>query len=143
MNLDSEQLNDFIKRNENVMFLDCKPAPEQGFTQVVMAWDIEDAIAHGALEIASMETDYHHGNYMAYVACTKGATHDDSVFANEAKCYLHRFIVEVCPVEVYRDKYLLWASEFYTNPEVRTLSAMPNDVLRDMLIPTTDLGGTA
>ena len=139
MNLDSEQLNDFIKRNENVMFLDCKPAREQGFTQVVMAWDIEDAIAHGALEIASMETDYHHGNYMAYVACTKGATHDDSVFANEAKCYLHRFIVDVCPVEVYKDKYLLWASLDERAMDVR----MPNDTLRDMLIPTTDLGGTA
>ena len=136
MNLDSEQLNDFIKRNENVMFLDCKPAPEQGFTQVVMAWDIEDAIAHGALEIASMETDYHHGDYMAYVACTKGATHDDSVFANEAKCYLHRFIVEVCPVEVYRDKYMLWASLDERAMDVR----MPNDVLRDMLIPSTNLG---
>jgi len=139
MNLDSEQLNDFIKRNENVMFLDCKPAPEQGFTQVVMAWDIEDAIAHGALEIASMETDYHHGDYMAYVACTKGATHDDSVFANEAKCYLHRFIVDVCPVEVYKDKYMLWASLDERAMDVR----MPNDTLRDMLIPTTNLGGTA
>ena len=138
MNLDSEQLNDFIKRNENVMFLDCKPAPEQGFTQVLMAWDIEDAIAHGALEMASMETDYHHGDYMAYVACTKGGTHDDSVFANEAKSYLHRFIVEVCPVEVYRDKYMLWASLDERAMDVR----MPNDVLRDMLIPTTDLGGT-
>ena len=136
MNLDSEQLNDFIKRNENVMFLDCKPAPEQGFTQVVMAWDIEDAIAHGALEMASMETDYHHGDYMAYVACTKGGTHDDSVFANEAKCYLHRFIVEVCPVEVYRDKYMLWASLDERAMDVR----MPNDVLRDMLIPSTNLG---
>ena len=139
MNLDSEQLNDFIKRNENVMFLDCKPAPEQGFTQVVMTWDIEDAIAHGALEIASMETDYHHGDYMAYVACTKGATHDDSVFANEAKCYLHRFIVDVCPVEVYKDKYMLWASLDERAMDVR----MPNDTLRDMLIPTTNLGGTA
>ena len=139
MNLDSEQLNDFIKRNENVMFLDCKPAPEQGFTQVVMAWDIEDAIAHGALEMASMETDYHHGDYMAYVACTKGGTHDDSVFANEAKTYLHRFIVEVCPVEVYKDKYLLWHE--FADDTVCNFT-MPNDTLRDMLIPTTDLGGT-
>ena len=139
MNLDSEQLNDFIKRNENVMFLDCKPAPEQGFTQVVMAWDIEDAIAHGALEMASMETDYHHGDYMAYVACTKGGTHDDSVFANEAKNYLHRFIVEVCPVEVYKDKYLLWHE--FADDTVCNFT-MPNDTLRDMLIPTTDLGGT-
>ena len=139
MNLDSEQLNDFIKRNENVMFLDCKSAPEQGFTQVVMAWDIEDAIAHGALEMASMETDYHHGDYMAYVACTKGGTHDDSVFANEAKTYLHRFIVEVCPVEVYKDKYLLWHE--FADDTVCNFT-MPNDTLRDMLIPTTDLGGT-
>jgi hypothetical protein len=132
MNLDSEQLNDFIKRNENVMFLDCKPAREQGFTQVVMAWDIEDAIAHGALEDGT-------GDYMAFVACIKGGAYDTI----SARNYLHRFIVDVCPVEVYKDKYLLWASEFYTNPEVRTLSAMPNDTLRDMLIPTTDLGGTA
>ena len=139
MNLDSEQLNDFIKRNKNVMFLDCKPAPELGFTQVLMAWDIEDAIAHGALETASMETDYHHGDYMAYVACTKGATHDNSVFANEAKNYLHRFIVEVCPVEVYKDKYLLW-HEFAD--DIVCNFTMPNDTLRDMLIPTTDLGGT-
>ena len=132
MNLDSEQLNDFIKRNENVMFLDCKPAPEQGFTQVVMAWDIEDAIAHGALEDGT-------GNYMEFVACIKGGAYDTT----SAKNYLHRFIVEVCPVEVYRDKYLLWASEFYTNPEIYALSAMPNDVLRDMLIPSTNLGSVA
>ena len=132
MNLDSEQLNDFIKRNENVMFLDCKPSPEQGFTQVVMAWDIEDAIAHGALETASMETDYNHGNYMTYVACIKGGAYDTT----SAKNYLHRFIVEVCPVEVYKDKYVLWASLDERAMDVR----MPNDVLRDMLIPSTNLG---
>ena len=135
MNLDSEQLNDFIKRNENVMFLDCKPAPEQGYTQVVMAWDIEDAIAHGALEDGT-------GDYMAFVACIKGGAYSDDGATISAKSYLHRFIVEVCPVEVYRDKYMLWASEFYTNSEIFhiPLEAMPNDVLRDMLIPSTNLG---
>ena len=125
MNLDSEQLNDFIKRNENVMFLDCKPAPEQGFTQVVMAWDIEDAIAHGALEDGT-------GDYMEFVACIKGGAYDTT----SAKNYLHRFIIEVCPVEVYRDKYMLWASLDERAMDVR----MPNDVLRDMLIPSTNLG---
>ena len=125
MNLDSEQLNDFIKRNENVMFLDCKPAPEQGFTQVVMAWDIEDAIAHGALEDGT-------GDYMAFVACIKGGAYDTT----SAQTYLHKFIVDVCPVEVYKDKYMLWASLDERAMDVR----MPNDVLRDMLIPSTNLG---
>ena len=125
MNLDSEQLNDFIKRNENVMFLDCKPAREQGYTQVVMAWDIEDAIAHGALEDGT-------GDYMEFVACIKGGAYDTT----SAKNYLHRFIIEVCPVEVYRDKYMLWASLDERAMDVR----MPNDVLRDMLIPSTNLG---
>jgi hypothetical protein len=136
MNLDSEQLNNFIKRNKNVMFLDCKPSPKQGYTQVVMAWDIEEAIAHGALEDGT-------GDYMAFVACLKSNAPTDDGATISAKNYLHKFIVEVCPVEVYKDKYVLWALDFYANPEVRTLSAMPNDVLRDMLIPTTDLGGTA
>ena len=132
MNLDSEQLNNFMKRNENVMFLDCHSAPQQGFTNVVMAWDIDDAIAHGALLDGT-------GDYMAFVACVKGGAYDTT----SAQTYLHKFIVDVCPVEVYKDRYVLWASEFYTNPEICTLSAMPNDVLREMLIPTTDLGGTA
>ena len=134
MNLDSEQLNDFIKRNENVMFLDCKPAPEQGFTQVVMAWDIEDAIAHGALDAASTDTTNEFSDYMAYVACVKGGAYDDNVTANRVKHYLHRFIVEVCPVEVYKDKYVLWASAD------ECVMPMPNEVLKDMLIPSTNLG---
>ena len=126
MNLDSEQLNNFMKRNENVMFLDCHSAPQQGFTNVVMAWDIDDAIAHGALLDGT-------GNYMAFVACIKGGAYDTT----SAQTYLHKFIVDVCPVEVYKDRYVLWASAD------ECVMPMPNDVLREMLIPTTDLGGTA
>ena len=123
MNLDSEQLNNFMKRNENVMFLDCKPTPQQGFTQVVMAWDIEDAIAHGALLDGT-------GDYMAFVACIKGGAYDTT----SASTYLHKFIVDVCPVEVYKDKYALWASTS------ECAIPMENEVLRDMLIPSTNLG---
>ena len=126
MNLDSEQLNNFMKRNENVMFLDCHSAPQQGFTNVVMAWDIDDAIAHGALLDGT-------GDYMAFVACIKGGAYDTT----SARTYLHKFIVDVCPVEVYKDRYVLW-----TSTDECSLP-MPNDVLREMLIPTTDLGGTA
>ena len=126
MNLDSKQLDNFMERNKNVMFLDCHSAPEQGFTQVVMAWDIEDAIAHGALLDGT-------GNYMAFVACIKGGAYDTT----SAQTYLHKFIVDVCPVEVYKDRYVLWASTD------ECALPMSNDVLREMLIPTTDLGGTA
>ena len=125
MNLDSKQLDNFMERNKNVMFLDCKSAPEQGFTQVVMAWDIDDAIAHGALLDGT-------GDYMAFVACIKGGAYDTT----SAQTYLHKFIVDVCPVEVYKDRYVLWASTD------ECVLPMPNDVLREMLIPTTDLGGT-
>jgi hypothetical protein len=129
MNLDSEQLNNFMKRNENVMFLDCHSAPQQGFTNVVMAWDIDDAIAHGALLDGT-------GDYMAFVACVKGGAYDTT----SAQTYLHKFIVDVCPVEVYKDRYLLW-HEFAD--DIVCNFTMSNDVLREMLIPTTDLGGTA
>ena len=123
MNLDSKQLDNFMERNKNVMFLDCHSAPEQGFTQVVMAWDIEDAIAHGALLDGT-------GNYMAFVACIKGGAYDTT----SAQTYLHKFIVDVCPVEVYKDRYVLWASAD------ECVMPMPNDVLREMLIPSTNLG---
>ena len=123
MNLDSKQLDNFMERNKNVMFLDCHSAPQQGFTQVVMAWDIEDAIAHGALLDGT-------GNYMAFVACIKGGAYDTT----SAQTYLHKFIVDVCPVEVYKDRYVLWVSAD------ECVMPMPNDVLREMLIPSTNLG---
>ena len=133
MNLDSKQLDNFMERNKNVMFLDCKSAPEQGFTQVVMAWDIEDAIAHGALLDGT-------GNYMAFVACIKGGAYDTT----SAQTYLHKFIVDVCPVEVYKDRYVLWiARKEQCNTEINDVLPtlpMPNDVLREMLIPSTNLG---
>jgi len=136
MNLDNKQLNYFMKRNENVMFLDCKSAPQQGFTQVVMAWDIDDAIAHGALDAASVDTTNEFSDYMAFVACIKGSAYDDNVTASLVRTYLHKFIVDVCPIEVYKDKYVLWAlASEHVVP-------MSNDVLRDMLIPSTNLGGT-